>query len=167
MIHRAKVIEYTSPEYYEVIATEFMFYPSFKGGIQIDEGFKRHFSELTNGDFLKRILKEDLYTEMCGLAFPRFHRLLNVFDQKFQRLVSGGIIDYHFKNYFELPKPPKKNAGPKVLTFDHLEAGFVIWLVSIIIAMTSFICEWIRTLIEGLLVESIVKAFYKLKVYEP
>lgn len=52
-------------------------------------------------------------------------------------------------------------ASPQVLTMEHLQAGFVIWLVSILVSLTAFTLEWLVRLKDYLLIKHLLTAFYE------
>lgn len=86
---------------------------------------------------------------MSSLIFPSNHELLESFDDQLQHLTSGGLIDYFTSFYNEFLDPKRYEhlypIEPKVLSLELLEAGFVIWLVSISISVVVFILELITS----------------------
>lgn len=114
-----------------------------------------HFQAMdTNGHFLKRILKERMFFEMYGWQFQRYDKLYDIFDRKLQQLFTGGLIDYYDTKYKEQVNPKnyvhlQDPSGPKVLTMKHLEAGFIVWLFSVGLAVFVFVVEWIIKLKHG------------------
>lgn len=143
--------------------------PTFKAGVQIYYDRLKIQALETNGTFLSRVFKERLSSEMYG--FSPLNKLHDVFDTKFQQLVIGGLIDSYEKDYEEFLKPKRyehlQRKGPQVLTMENLRASFVVWLVSVGLALLAFIFEWVRTLGEYFLVKSIFNTFYDRKVQEP
>lgn len=119
------------------------------------------------------------------MIFPRNHKFFEIFDLKTQQLFTGGIFLHHAENYkkywdpnyYKRPElltkdyleniyPAKFTDGPKVLTMaDHLEAGFVIWILSISFAFVVFIIEWIIRLKDYLVCKVVLGAFYKLRIF--
>lgn len=111
----------------------------------------------------------------------RNNKLFNILDLKIQQLQSAGIIQklikdrekiFIHRNYIK-PKmltkeylrdiyPKSFPEGPKVLTMEHLEAGFFVWLTSLTLALITFILELINRLIDFLVVKNILTAFYAL-----
>lgn len=168
------------------VVTENIFDSSFKEGVQISSDQIAVYSQLTNGEILKRLLMESFLTEHCGLIFPRNHKFYEVIDLKLQQLHSTGILRYHMDyngiplsskkylnpGYFRKPKlltreylediyPKSFPDGPKVFSLqEHLEAGFVIWLVSIAIACVVFILEWMITLKDYFIIKALLEAYF-------
>lgn len=104
------------------------------------------------------------------MSFPLFHRFIEVFDEKLQQLFTGGIIDIHseiwvkpenFKNYKHFYSHLEE---PQILTLEHLEAGFVVWLISISFAVFSFMLEWLITFCEFLLIKFVIKLCFQLGI---
>lgn len=141
--------------------------PEFKGVIHVPSSKLHTYASLSTGMILSRLLSERFYLGMSGMIFPRNHRFFEMFDKKFQQLVTAGIIDHMNKPYFEYTSwnyyKHKYPVGPKVLTMEHLEAGFKVWLVSLSFAFGAFFIEWINTLMTYFVVKSMFKAFYKTK----
>ncbi|CRK91813.1 CLUMA_CG005438, isoform A [Clunio marinus] len=59
---------------------------------------------------------------------------------KLTQLREAGIMDHIKKPYYELYKE-KPNNDPKILTMDDLSAGFVVFLVFLLISIASFLLE--------------------------
>lgn len=101
----------------------------------------------SQGKLLERIVNERLWVDMTGMSFKANDKFYETFNRKFQQMFTAGLID-HFKAYNKEKMNPKLYAhlnagGPQVLTMEHLEAGFVVWLVSLSFAVLAFILEWI------------------------
>lgn len=122
------------------------------------------YSQLTEGLVLKRVLYKDrLDLAMIGMIFPRNHRLYEIFDRKFQQMFVGGLVDRYVsvytrgldaKMYAHLYEPV-----PQMLTLEHLEAGFVVWLVSLSLGIFAFGCEWLTRIFNGYIFALILKKF--------
>lgn len=128
-----------------------------------------------------RIIKESFITFSCGLETPRNHMLFNIFDLKMQQLLAAGIIQLLMKKHerldpesFKKPQlltkeylrdvyPKLYPKGPKVLTMEHLEAGFVVWMASLLLASITFMLEWINRMADILVIKFILTAFYEEK----
>lgn len=142
----------------------------FKGAVQVLHDVVHLQAMNTNGSFLKRILKERFITEMHVWYFPSFSaKLLNIINRKLQQLFVGGLIEYYNAEYKELInikryKHLQDSTGPKVLTMEHLSAGFIVWLVSVVLAIIIFVTEWIPRFGEYLVSWYIFGTYYKQKV---
>lgn len=145
---------------------EFLFSPKFKGSFQV--GGDNFFIEVKQsyGDILDRLLKTRISLETSGMLFPRNHKLFEVFDEKIQRLLTAGIIDHYTYEWFRFLDPKRykhlKHYEPKKLKMDQLEAGFVVWLVSIAIAFVVFIVEWLIQLRKYLVFYCMISAWFNL-----
>lgn len=86
---------------------------------------------------------------MKGLRIPINHKFSDIFNKKLQQLFEGGLTsrddinkDYTMsQKFYSDYNPELYYDGPEVLTLEHLEAGFVIWLCCIVISIISFIIE--------------------------
>lgn len=149
--------------------TENIHDPTFNGTIEVTTDMLLALVKLTNGAVLKRLLKEErLALVMKGWMFPKNHEFYEIFDHKLQQLFTSGLINFYVSEFLQKVDPKRyyKPEEPKVLTMEHLEAGFVIWLISVAFAIVVFIVEWLICLLNLCLVEAIFKAFYSLKVNE-
>lgn len=120
---------------------------------------------ITKGKFLKTLLKDRAMLQMEGVSMQRNHPFFEEFDRKFQQLFTGGLINQYTEEYFETLNPKRyehlyPGDEPQVLTMKHLEAGFVVWLVSLSFAIIEFIIEWIIQLEEYLVIKFILSTFY-------
>lgn len=127
--------------------TKQIFDPEFKESILVGGSNLYLDVQFSKGKLLDRILKQRLAHDASGMLFPRNHKLFDIFNRKIQQLLTGGIINHFTDEWFKY-LDAKRYAhlypeGPKVLTMKHLEAGFVLWLVSISFAIMAFSCEWI------------------------
>lgn len=144
---------------------------SFQGAVQVFDEMLRFLAVDTKGLFLKRIFdSERLYGEMFGIRFSFQHYLFELLDRKFQQMFAGGIIEFYNREYKDYLNPKRYEhlhpTGPQVLTLEHLRAGFVVWLVSVVFAILTFIWEWIVTLINYVITKYIFKSFYEFLNFE-
>lgn len=160
---RGRIANYSAQNFHK-IGYESIFDPTFKGSIQVNQDYLIDFATASNGKFLDRVLKENLYVEISGLEMPRNHRFYEIFDEKFQQLFAAGIIDHYRDKWVKLTKPKHyrhlRDSCPKVLTMELLEAGFVVWLVSLTAAFVVFVCEWILTGLKWLVVEKVLSVYF-------
>lgn len=125
-----------------------LFDPEFKGAIQIVHDNLKTQAIESNGEILKRIHRKRLNGEYLGMEFTgNTGKLSKIFDEKIRELFEGGFIDNYENSYNEFLKPERykhlHHTGPKVLTLSDLHAGFVIWLLSVLVAVVTFISELI------------------------
>lgn len=144
--YRAKIVETSSWDIYAIIHKK-IYDPNFKGTVQVHSEFLYFHVGVSKGKLLHRILKERLYLMMSGMMFPINHKLFESFDKKLQQLMTGGIIDHYREYYHEYSSPKRYDylypVKPKVLSLQLLEAGFVVWLVSLLLSVIVFILELI------------------------
>lgn len=104
---------------------------------------------------------------MNGMFFPRNHQFYDTFDKKLKQLFTAGLIIHYESDHFKCLNEKRYKhlhpEGPKVLTFDNLKAGFVIWLVSICLAIAAFVIECIIWMKDFLALKFILEAFYKIR----
>lgn len=140
----------------------------FKGGVDISsEQFYEDVNK-SKGALLNRIMKERTRLEMRGLFFPVNHQFYNTFNRKIQQCVTGGIIDHLRSNWTKYLEHKRYahlyTVHPKVLTLQTLEAGFVIWMVSLSLSIIAFVLEWIFTIKDVFLFKYIFDIFCHVNV---
>lgn len=79
------------------------------------------------------ILKEVYMTSLIGVAAPKNHFLFDALESTIQLLIPAGVPQYmwtfHYNTFFSSYRyKEKKKKQPKVLSFDNLSFGFVVWL---------------------------------------
>lgn len=156
--------------------------PTFKGAVQVHPNLKQFYANYSRGELLKRLLKEPFISESCGMEMPRNNKMFEAFDLKTQQLFVAGIIDFYVAvnnefldpNYYLKPKLLTRKyletvyvksfpTGPQVLTLEHLEAGFVVWLGCLLFALISFVIEWIIRIKDLYIINCIWSSFYETK----
>lgn len=144
--HSARVVDNVS---FDDIILE-IFDPSFKGGIQFNTDAMIGYVLESNGTILARILKETLFTAANGLEFPQNHWMYDVFNRKTKQLFTSGLFNHIYEVYLNYANGKsaiyKEFNGKEheILIMKHLEAVFVIWLVSVGIATVTFMLEWLN-----------------------
>lgn len=127
--------------------SENVYSSDFKGTVQVFHECKKTLAKTTNGHFLKRIFKQNVADEMFGIRLLSGNLFFDIIDRKLQQLFTAGIIEYYesdYKSYLNQKRYEHLNPdGPKVLTMNDLNAGFVIWIVSVSFAIFAFLCELI------------------------
>lgn len=122
--------------------------------------------EQTNGTFYKRILGDRLLLEMTVLVAVRYNKLFDLIDRKMQQLFEGGIFHRFNKKvqrFLDIERFRKHTEPFAVLTFDELEAGFVICFASLLFAVAAFALEWLVVLNYYCLVKWIFDAFFRIQ----
>lgn len=102
--------------------------------------------ENSQGKLLKRLLKKRIMLEMNGIAFSRSSKFFFIFDKKLQQLFTAGLTNRYAYILHRDERAYEKfesSSGPQVLTLKHLEAGFVVWLITLSTAIIIFIAEWV------------------------
>lgn len=89
------------------------------------------------------LLKENIGTIYYGIIFKPFNPFFDMLNIKFSKLFEAGLI----KHWFSVKHNPKgfdhklDNIGPEILTMDHLEIGFIVWLIPLAISIVVFAFE--------------------------
>lgn len=93
-----------------------------------------------NGVTTVKVLSELFAEAPRGMLFPRFHVLYEPFNRKLDQLSQAGIVQRLIESYYT-NNMIKNTKGPEVLTLKHLELGFQIWLLFIVLSTIAFIAE--------------------------
>lgn len=136
-------------------------------------GFEMRFQTLllsqdaTNGTISNRILGDRIMLEMIILVAERHNKLFDLIDSKMQQLFEGGIFHPFTEKIRRKTLDRKRFQKFKepfaVLTFDELEAGFVVCFVPLIFALAAFCLEWLVVLKDFLLVKGIFETFFRVQ----
>lgn len=116
-----------------------------------------------------KILKGRLMADFNVIYFPAHHSFFNSFNEKFKQMFEAGLFDQYIREAEEFFKRHtseySENSG-KVLTLQELEAGFVVCMVPLLLAVVVFCLEWIVTLKDLVVFLCIFQAFFKTKHVE-
>lgn len=86
------------------------------------------------------LLKEKIISDYRGFWLDRNSFMYDPMNRLVERLVESGTAQ-HIVNQYNHIKKFAEDSGPKVLTLEHLKAGFCVWLVCSSVAMIGFLCE--------------------------
>jgi hypothetical protein len=141
--------------------------PTFKGVYCIENMYDAVMK--TDGAIYERIIEEQLILQFKTVLLDRDNGVFQhpKFDKKTQQLIDSGIVEYFAKEYIDkINKNRYKNqtSDPQKLTLKTLEAGFVVWLISVQFAVLAFLCEWIKRLSEYFIFKHIFHAFFEMKL---
>lgn len=78
-----------------------------------------------------------------------FSPFYETFKEKIELLISNGVV-FHWWDKFLNPKGFKRiedDIGPQVLTYEHLEIGFMVCLVPLSLSVVAFVFEAIKSFI--------------------
>lgn len=105
-----------------------------------------------------------LNMRVVGIAVN--NKLLKTFDRKLQQLFEADLINYYMRDFEIVVDRAKTDNSPqepfKVLTFEELEAGFVVCFVPLLFSIVVFMIEWIITLKNLLVFRSIFEAYFEM-----
>jgi hypothetical protein len=116
----------------------------------LDSSGIKYLDFLTKGKFTYTLISQRLISDFYGFALPKDYFLNDEFNRRTVQLLESGIIKGIFDKYYRMygAKGWKaESEGPQVLTFDHLEFWFELWLVLIIVCSLSFVVEHLTKII--------------------
>lgn len=124
----------------------------------------------SEGVLFERFLDDRFIQNSYGVQFAKNHKLFNIFDAKMQQLFESGLVNVFAEPWFKYlnPKHPwykhlrNLNEGPKVLTLEHLQAGFIVWLCSLSFAFAAFGFEFIFKYKDCLIIQMYYLYYYYL-----
>lgn len=88
-------------------------------------------------------LDDTLMTAQYSLVYTYNCPYAEMLDRKTTQFLEGGFSTHWYKEIFN-PTDMKReleDIGPQVLTMDHLEIGFIVWLVPVLLCILVFIIE--------------------------
>lgn len=116
-----------------------------------------------------KLLKERYMLESLCPAFPPRHFLYDVFDRKLQQYIEADLVNYNIRVWNEDNNPEKYEEFKEpfeVLTFEELEAGFVVCFVPLAFAILVFVVEWMSTLKELTVFWFVFRKYFDMKTHE-
>lgn len=138
--------------------------PSTKAAVQMSREILTNYIHVKKKLITQNRIKERILPEMKIMAVPTHVKFFPAFDRKLQQLFEAGMFNFYERDFFDDPKKFEKHSDPyKVLTFENLEASFVVSFAPMILACCAFIGEWILRLKDLLAFHRALRAFYALK----
>lgn len=116
-----------------------------------------HFNIYRNGFSSLVLVNENIMTNFKSVNFLPFNPFFEEFNGKVGSMISSGLIDHWYKNNLRLKRELQVEGeiGPEVLTMEHLEIGFIAFLIPLGLSFFVFICEIVafhgRTLIHKII----------------
>lgn len=101
-------------------------------------------------------LKEKIISDYMGLALYKNSFMYELINRKVVQFMESGLAQSLVDSYRYIKKHADK-IEPNVLTLEHLQAGFYVWLACIVVSLIAFIMEicfsrldkWMRSLLRG------------------
>lgn len=117
----------------------------------IQKEFKKRFR---SGEPSWKSLEDNVCVVNFGLLFKRFSPYFETFNEQIDRMISAGLVKFWYDQRFIHAKPFMTHEEPRVLTYDQLEVGFCIWLISLAISVVQFFLEIIYSYFKYLFVKT-------------
>ena len=77
-----------------------------------------------------------------GIVFNDLMPFLKTFKDLISYATSGGLMQMWFKDFFRTRSLRKEDEnGPQVLTFEHLEIGFIACAIPLTLSVVVFVTE--------------------------
>lgn len=89
------------------------------------------------------ILEEKFRMVSMGMAFKDHSPFYKVVNDKIRQMLAGGLINYWIEANanFKGTLKTENDIGPQVLTMDHLEIGFKVCAIPLVLSTFAFIGE--------------------------
>lgn len=138
--------------------------PDLKAGVQMSKENLANYIHVKKKLFIQNRIKERFLPEMRIMAAPTQVNFFPEFDRKFQQLFEAGLFDFYERDCFDNPKKFEKRWDPyKVLTFEELEASFVVSVAPLLLACFVFFIEWVLSFKNLLVFHQIFRAFFAMQ----
>lgn len=111
-----------------------------------------------------KILEERVNGELKVWYISAHNRFFNSFKKKLKQMSEAGLFNQFIREAKEvyIRNTVEQQEEPfKVLTLEELEAGFVVCIVPLVLAMAILCLEWIVPLKDLVAFLCIFKAFFK------
>lgn len=97
-----------------------------------------HKNELRSGTGSLTFLDATTTVDFRSVAFQRDNPYFESINEKIGDLISSGIVNYYFLLSKFVGDMRKEDAeGPQILTMEHLEIGFLICSIPLVLAITQ------------------------------
>lgn len=87
-----------------------------------------------------KLLDQSFYTAQAGYIIDQNSYITQQFNRKIVQVVESGLMNY-WKSQHEVKNVAEDLSGPEVLTLIHLEIGFEIYILCVLISIFAFVCE--------------------------
>lgn len=86
------------------------------------------------------VLKERVITDYISFVLHKNSFMFWPMSRKVDQFTEHGLAQNMTNTYQDIKKY-WDDVGPKVLTLEHLRAGFLVWLACVAFAIIVFLCE--------------------------
>lgn len=86
------------------------------------------------------VLKETVITDYISFVLHKNSFMFEPMTRKVHQFTEHGLAQ-NMTNTYRNIKKYWDDVGPKVLTLEHLGAGFLVWLAFVTFAIVVFLCE--------------------------
>jgi hypothetical protein len=83
------------------------------------------------------VLKQKVISDFAGIFMEINNYMFDVLNDKVTQLVESGIID----KFLKTSNPPQDRNDPIVLSLEHLQTWFILWLGILLLAGFFFFAE--------------------------
>lgn len=113
-----------------------------KKAVITDTNHVSSLAKLSNGTFKYKIMKEKIISDHLSFIMVDPNNFLRkTFNHKMQQLVEAGIAKKIVNDATKTFKLVGAE-GPEILTLNHLEVWFIIWLYGLLVALLVFVVEF-------------------------
>jgi hypothetical protein len=119
----------------------------FKGVFYLLSDHLSDYIMKSSGQILKRMIKDAMIGSSKLLVMPHNHRFFDIFNEKIEETIPYGLIDHFSKDdkdsFNQKGFAPSSIENFKPMTLEHLEAGFVVWIITVMVPIAAFVFEWV------------------------
>ena len=121
---------------------------SFKGAALLDDSHLLfyNYKKQPKDKFYFHKLKQNFLSYNMAVLLPDSLMYQSTFKLKMNQLIHGVFFDYWMNKYLHHSSlvNGQKEDSKVVLTMNHLSVGFSIWLAMLLIALVTFIAEFVK-----------------------
>lgn len=121
-------------------------------------------TEFSKGHILKRVLNDRILLDMKALVVEHHNKYFDLVDRKLQQFFESGILRSYYKDIEDIfnAKKYEELKNHAALTFEDLEAGFVICFVPLLFCIAMFGFEWSVVLKDYIVFRCIFGTLFKI-----
>jgi hypothetical protein len=136
---------------------------TFTGVFHLLSNFLDDYIEESDGNILERMIRTDDLGISNSFVLPPNHRFYAAFSQSLEQLMPTGIINHYSNENKDLLNKKRFESDylefVKPMSMDHLESGFIVWLLTLGLPIVAYIFELVATFKDYLIFKCIFMTY--------
>lgn len=136
---------------------------TFTGVFHLLSNFLDDYIEESDGNILERVIKDDNLGISNSFVLPPNHRFYAIFSKTLEKLMPTGIINHYSNENNDLLSKKRFESDylefVKPMSMDHLESGFIVWMITLCLPIVAYIFECIASFKDYLIFKCIFMTY--------